>query len=108
MYETPIFGDTSIPNKAIPAENIQKSKKKRLNVQDKRYYHPTKTNVLSLLTVEEVHTGGCKKSKLTNYQRLYLISFLQQHQGIDVTLEIRTIKKAKQIFGLYLQTISLL
>ena len=107
-------GTSNLGNKSYhPKKRIQKNKC-RLNVEDKRY-HPTTnqtpmshtclistTNALVLLTETErrrLSVQNCQKPKLTNEQRLYLISFLQQHQeDRDGNLKRGSIPLAAKIF----------
>lgn len=109
-HGTPVFGGTK---KANPKKKLQKNKY-RLNVDEARLL-PTRlvptsnrkstTCVLDLLTDAERRSSVRKKPKLTDYQRLYLISFLQQHQKTDGTLEIGCKKKARHIFHVSSKTI---
>ena len=87
------------------SKSIDSSEEDETSNKDKDTTNMMTTNALSLLTVQERRVSGFKKPRLTNYQRLYLISFLQQHQRKDGVLERGAITKAKTIFVVSCQTI---
>ena len=73
------------------------------------------TNALTLLTESEIETSrrrsyvrNCQKLKLTNEQRLYLITFLQQRQEEDGKIKRGSIPKAAKKFNVTRRTIYLL
>ena len=80
--QTLVFSGTSIKTtKAISTKQIKKNKY-QLKIEDNKQRLKTMTsttNVFLLLTVYERCADSCRKPKLTNHQRLYLISFLHSN-----------------------------